>query len=164
MSVEPARVATEPRLILENNKPRYGHVLSVLLALGWVGAVFLAAANEPSGERGQTSTAFNLTFFGLGCIWFLIWANGRPAVKIEFGNAGQLILTQRRIFSTRTCTLNLKNIKKLALMEDKDMDGNPYFRVTMTLFDGSSHVVNESHEREECKRSLHHLRSRLTLS
>lgn len=131
--------------IVANNVPVFGWAfmsiwMATLCAMSW-----LALRDGVPGH----SPAFGALVFGVfwlfgvaGCIYFL----SAPWVRVVETAQG-LGVEERWLFKRRFTLLTAAHARRLRIVDEKDSDGDPYFRCEITLADNRRVALKERHNR-----------------
>ena len=108
--------------------------------------VYLYVTKGLSGEQGQWMPTILGLFFIVG-IGSLKWVFGHPIVSLRL-EGGRAQIRERYAFKVESTTCLADEISVLPIREDKDSDGDPYFKLEITVRE-KAFLVWESHSREE---------------
>jgi hypothetical protein len=108
--------------------------------------VYLYVTKPLFGEQGQWMPIGLGLFFIFG-IGGMKWAFGHPIVSLRLAD-GRAQIRELYAFRVESTTCLADEISVLPIREDKDSDGDPYFKLEITVRE-KTFLIWESHSREE---------------
>jgi len=98
------------------------------------------------GDNGEKMLPLVLMAFWLFGWAACHWAFGHARVRVEIGH-GRVLAREVYAWSTRENRYAASDVFVPDVVEEKDSDGDPYFKCLLRLPDGRSLTVAESHSR-----------------
>lgn len=92
-----------------------------------------------------------LAFFWAGAAGVAVWAARSACVTVAVGLVGPVRVRRRFPFRVESFDVPRGAVRAATLEEDEDSDGDPYFRASFTLVDGTRVVFAEGHHRPKCE-------------
>lgn len=115
--------------------------MSFLCAMTWV----LFRDGPPKGYSVSTIWAivFGFWFFGGACS---VWASTTRVVHVKVTDSGAVDVTWRWPFRVERRRVEAADVPKAEMIYGTDSDGDPYFTSRVTLADGATIDLAESHD------------------
>ena len=113
-------------------------------------SVLVARGGAPAGWSLPAILAV-LVFFCAGAAGVAVWAARSECVTVAVGLAGPVRVRRRFPFRVQSFDVPRGAVGGATLEEDEDSDGDPYFRASFALADGTRVVFAEGHHRPKCE-------------
>lgn len=118
-----------------------GTWMSFLVLMTYV----LLRAGPPSGYSWPVMWAVMFFFWTMG-LGATAWASSQRIVRVEVSDSGAIDVTWRWPFRVQRRRVEAADVPPAEIVYGKDSDGDPYFTCRVTLADGTTIDLAESHD------------------
>jgi hypothetical protein len=115
--------------------------MTFLCLMTWV----LLRDGPPPGYSAPTMWAILFVFWLFGTA-VSAWASTIRTVRVDVTDAGAMLVTWRSPFGTERRRVEAADVPLAEVVYGKDSDGDPYFPSRVTLADGATLDLVESHD------------------
>jgi len=125
-------------------------------AVGWAfAAAWLAAVAAMTWQSVRVGGYAWFNILGLAAFWLVglgaaVFFFGKPMVTVTVDGKG-VTIRNRWLWKAVNETLPLDRLSMPQLEEDRDSEGDPYYRCLLVTDDGRRFPARESHDREACE-------------
>lgn len=137
-----------PPIDIRNRLPLFGWVFMA----GFLGftAIFTYILGRDGPPASTPAPIMNLVLGGFWIVGIAVAGHfwSLPITRLTGAPDGSLRLVSRTPLRRRVEILPRATIAAIELAQDRDSDGDPYWRTEIRLADGSRRVIREGHDRE----------------
>src|SRR5919199_1522206 len=133
------------------------------LFLAGVALITWVAVRDRATLEGSEWLALVLLPFWLAGLFGCWWAFRQDTVRVEVTGPGRLELTRSTLFRSTRVEITATMIGQITVVEDRDSNGDPYFRGVLTAVGVGNVTISEGHRRASVENDVNRLRSALSI-
>jgi hypothetical protein len=116
--------------------------MTCLVAVTWV----VIRDGPPAGHSSAFTAAVGALFWAVG-LGGAVWAYSLRILRVDVQDSGALDVTWRSPLRAERRRVEARDVPSATIIDGKDSDGDPYFTCRVTLADGTTLDLAESHHR-----------------